>query len=113
MSLGSGNTPQGYQLGWTISLLATPFTILVPTALYEYYDANRIAEVKTIIRYSIKYFLAVAVPAAFVFSVLSKPILLVLTTPYNSCERLSDYAVHRAELSAIWGMVHNRDRSHL
>ncbi len=103
----------GYQLGWTISLLATPFTILVPTALYEYYDAHQIAEVKMIIRYSVKYFLAVAVPAAFMFSVLSKPILLVLTTPYNSCERLSDYAVHRAELSAIWGMVHNRDRSHL
>jgi O-antigen/teichoic acid export membrane protein len=71
----------GYQLGWTISLLATPLTILVPTALYEYYDAHQIAEAKTIIRYSTKYFLAVAVPAAFVFSVLSKPILLVLTTP--------------------------------
>lgn len=71
----------GYQLGWMISLLAVPFTILAPTAIYEYYDTNQIAEVKTIIRYSIKYFLAVAVPAAFVFSVLSKPILLVLTTP--------------------------------
>lgn len=71
----------GYQLGWMISLLATPFTILVPTALYEYYDAHQIAEVKTIIRYSIKYFLAVAVPAAFVLSILSKPILMVLTTP--------------------------------
>ena len=68
-------------VGWTISLLATPFTILVPTALYEYYDAHQIAEAKTIIRYSTKYFLAVAVPAAFVFSVLPKPILLVLTTP--------------------------------
>ena len=71
----------GYGLGNMLSLLAVPFTILVPTALYEYYDANRIVEVKTIIRYSIKYFLAVAVPAAFVLSVLSKPILMVITTP--------------------------------
>lgn len=71
----------GYQLGNIIALLAVPFTILVPTALYERYDENRIEEVKTIIRYSIKYFLAVAVPTAFVFSVLSEPILLVLTTP--------------------------------
>jgi O-antigen/teichoic acid export membrane protein len=39
------------------------------------------AEVKTSIRYSIKYFLAVAVPAAFVLSVLSKPMLMVLPTP--------------------------------
>ena len=71
----------GYQLGWTISVLAMPFTILAPTAIYDYYDAHRVAEAKTIIRYSIKYFLAVAVPAAFVLSLLSKPILLVLTTP--------------------------------
>jgi O-antigen/teichoic acid export membrane protein len=71
----------GYQLGTMITLLATPFTILIPTALYEYYDANRVAEVKAIIRYSVKYFLAVAVPVAFLLSLLSKPILLVLTTP--------------------------------
>jgi O-antigen/teichoic acid export membrane protein len=71
----------GYQLGNMIGLLVMPFSILVPTALYEHYDANRIAEVKTIIRYSIKYFLAVAMPAAFVLSVLSKPILMVLSTP--------------------------------
>jgi O-antigen/teichoic acid export membrane protein len=71
----------GYSLGWMITLLSTPLVILVPTALYEHYDANRIEEVKKIMRYSIKYFLAVAVPAAFVLSLLSKPILTVLSTP--------------------------------
>jgi O-antigen/teichoic acid export membrane protein len=71
----------GYQLGNMITLFVMPFVILVPTALYEHYDANRIAEVKTIMRYSVKYFLAVAVPAAFVLSLLSRPILMVLTTP--------------------------------
>ena len=63
----------GHQLGWIISLLATPLTILVPTALYEYYEANRIAEVKTIMRYSVKYFLAVAVPQRSCFRLFQSP----------------------------------------
>jgi len=71
----------GYALGNIIGLLAVPFTILVPTAVYQHYDANRMAEVRLIMRYSVKYFLAVAVPAAFVLSFLSKPILMVVTTP--------------------------------
>ncbi|MGZ7133084.1 MAG: oligosaccharide flippase family protein [Halobacteriota archaeon] len=71
----------GYQLGNVISLLAMPFVILVPTAVFAHYDANRIAEVKTIMRYSVKYFLAVAMPAAFLFSVLSRPLLMALTSP--------------------------------
>jgi O-antigen/teichoic acid export membrane protein len=71
----------GYALGNMISLFAMPFTILAPTAIYQYYEANKIAEVTIIIRYSVKYFLAVAVPAAFLLSVLSKPILTVLSTP--------------------------------
>jgi O-antigen/teichoic acid export membrane protein len=97
----------GYQLGWTISLLATPFTILVPTALYEYYDAHQIAEVKTIIRYSIKYFLAVAVPAAFVFSVLSKPILLVLTTPAIAANGylITPFTALSSLLFGVWSII--------
>jgi O-antigen/teichoic acid export membrane protein len=97
----------GYQLGWTISLLATPFTILVPTALYEHYDANRIAEVKTILRYSVKYFLAVAVPAAFVFSVLSKPILLVLTTPAIATNGylITPFTALSAVLFGVWSII--------
>ena len=71
----------GYQLGNLITLLAMPFSILLPTAIYEHYDANRIVEVKTILRYSIKYFIAAAVPAAFIFSILSEQILTLLSSP--------------------------------
>jgi O-antigen/teichoic acid export membrane protein len=97
----------GYQLGWIISLLAAPLTILVPTALYEYYDANRIAEVKTIIRYSVKYFLAVAVPAAFVLSLLSKPILLVLTTPAIATNGylITPFTAVSAVLFGVWSII--------
>jgi O-antigen/teichoic acid export membrane protein len=97
----------GYQLGWIISLLAAPLTILVPTALYEYYDSNRVAEVKTIIRYSVKYFLAVAVPAAFVLSLLSKPILLVLTTPAIATNGylITPFTAVSAVLFGVWSII--------
>ena len=70
----------GYQLGNMVSLWSVPFGLIAPTALYQYYEAKRMAEVKTVISYSIKYFLAIAVPTAFLFSILSKPILTILTT---------------------------------
>ena len=97
----------GYQLGWIISLLATPLTILVPTALYEHYDANRMAEVKTIMRYSVKYFLAAAVPAAFVLSLLSKPILLVLTTPAIATNGylITPFTAVSGVLFGVWSII--------
>jgi O-antigen/teichoic acid export membrane protein len=97
----------GYQLGNMVILFAVPFTILVPTALYEHYDANRIAEVKTILRYSIKYFLAVAVPAAFILSVLSKPILMVLTTPAIAANGylITPFTAASAVLFGVWSII--------
>ena len=71
----------GYQLGNIIVLFVMPFAILVPTVLYEHYDTQRLDDVTTILRYSVKYFLAAAVPAAFILSLLSKAILIALTTP--------------------------------
>jgi O-antigen/teichoic acid export membrane protein len=97
----------GYQLGWIISFLAMPLTILVPTALYEYYDTNRIAEVKTIIRYSVKYFLAVVVPAAFVLSLLSKSILLLLTTPAVATNGylITPFTAVSAVVFGVWSII--------
>ena len=103
----------GYQLGWTISLLATPFTILVPTALYEYYDAHQIAEVKTIIRVLHKILPGSCRSRSLrVFSSVQAHTACT-NYPCNSCERLSDHAVHRVELAPIWSVVHNHDRAHL
>ena len=102
----------GYQLGWTISLLATPLTILVPTALYEHYDANRIAEVKTIIRVLRKILSRGCRARSFRAFTSVKTHTAGTDYPCNSCERLSDHAVHRAKRGAVWSMVHNRHRAH-
>jgi O-antigen/teichoic acid export membrane protein len=71
----------GYTLGNIIIMVLAPFSILLPSVLPKYYDDNNIDKVRTFIKYSIKYFLLIAIPAAFGLSILSKNILMVLTTP--------------------------------
>jgi O-antigen/teichoic acid export membrane protein len=54
---------------------------MLPAVLSKYYDENNMNEVKTVLRYSLKYFLLLAIPATFGLSLLSKSILTILTTP--------------------------------
>lgn len=71
----------GYTLGYSISMLMAPFSLLLPSVLPQYYDKNNMEKVSSFLNYSTKYFLLVAIPAAFGLSILSKPLLNVLTTP--------------------------------
>jgi len=70
----------GYTLGNLIILFAYPFASLLPASLATYYDENRVDAVQVLLKYSTKYFLVLAVPAATVLCVLSKPILATVTT---------------------------------
>lgn len=68
-----------YVLGNMIMMIISPFALLLPATLSENYDTKNIKEVETILKYSLKYFLAIAIPSVFGLSILSKPILLLLT----------------------------------
>jgi O-antigen/teichoic acid export membrane protein len=70
----------GYTAGTTIAMVAAPLGTLLPAILSKHYDENEIADVRTIMAYSLKYYIGIALPCVFALSVLSKPILLVLTT---------------------------------
>ena len=71
----------GYTLGNIIQMLSVPFsTILLPT-LSNHYDKNEKKDLNTLLNYSMKYFLLMAIPAAFGMSILSKQLLLILATP--------------------------------
>lgn len=76
----------GYALGSMINMFLAPLTFMLPAVLSKYYDENNMNEVKTILRYSLKYFLLLAIPAAFGLSLLSKPILTILSTPEIASE---------------------------
>jgi O-antigen/teichoic acid export membrane protein len=70
----------GYNLGYAIAMVSFPLATLLPPVLSKYYDENNIADVRTILTYSLKYYAGIALPCVFALSVLSKPLLLVLTT---------------------------------
>jgi O-antigen/teichoic acid export membrane protein len=70
----------GYVAGTTISMVSAPLVTLLPPVLSKHYDENNIADVRTILTYSLKYYVGIALPSVFALSVLSKSLLLVLTT---------------------------------
>ncbi|MCQ2964440.1 MAG: polysaccharide biosynthesis C-terminal domain-containing protein [archaeon] len=71
----------GYALGSILLMFLTPFAVLLPAVLPEPYEKGDIKQVDTYLNYSMKYYLLLTVPAAVGMSVLSKPLLLVITTP--------------------------------
>jgi len=70
----------GYTLGSIVSMLATPITSILTASLSKSYNENKEDEVKNLLEYSIKYFLVIGFPAVIGLSVLSKPLLTILST---------------------------------
>lgn len=71
----------GYTLGNMINLFITPMTLILPAALSRHYDENDLDEVRAILGIALKFFLMLGIPAAFGISLLSRPVLNVLSTP--------------------------------
>lgn len=71
----------GYVLGSMINLFIAPLSFILPAALSKYYDEHEICEVRIILGFALKSFLTMGIPAAFGLSLLSWPILNVLSTP--------------------------------
>ncbi|MGB9936804.1 MAG: oligosaccharide flippase family protein [Methanobacterium sp.] len=74
-----------YSAGYTISalmaLLTSPlYTVLLPI-LSQYYAERKIRETRFLLNYSIKLYLIIAIPTVVGLSVLSKPLLYILSTP--------------------------------
>lgn len=69
-----------YNLGNLIQMFIAPLAILLPAALSKLYDQGRLEEVRSHLRYSLKYFLVLAIPSAVGLSILSRQILEILST---------------------------------
>jgi O-antigen/teichoic acid export membrane protein len=71
----------GYTLGNILQMFVAPLNFMLPMVLSKYYDEGNIEEVKKYLSYSLKFFLAVAIPATFGLSILSRQLLEILSTP--------------------------------
>ncbi|PIU54638.1 MAG: polysaccharide biosynthesis protein [Deltaproteobacteria bacterium CG07_land_8_20_14_0_80_38_7] len=87
-----------YLIGWFLGMLAVgyyapsyivassvvffiaPLSIILPAVLSKLFDENKLDEVRKYLKYSFKYFLAVAIPSVFGLSILSKQILIAVST---------------------------------
>jgi len=69
-----------YVLGTVVGLFYTPLATVLFPAITHLYENNKIQEVKTHLKYSLKFYLMLAIPATFGLSILARPLLATLTT---------------------------------
>ena len=70
----------GYALGSILLMFLTPFAVLLPAVLPEYFEKGDMDKVNTFLTYSMKYYLLLTIPAAVGMSLLSKRLLFIFTT---------------------------------
>lgn len=69
-----------YIIGTSMDLIAMSLSFILPVVLSKYYDEKNIVKVKNYLTYCLKYFLSIAIPAAFGLSLLSKQLLTIFST---------------------------------
>jgi O-antigen/teichoic acid export membrane protein len=69
-----------YGIGSIVSLFYGSLSIILLPTLSRLYEANKIEEIKTHLKYLSKVYLMLTIPSAFGLTVLSKSLLITLTT---------------------------------
>ncbi|MBI4101519.1 MAG: polysaccharide biosynthesis C-terminal domain-containing protein [Candidatus Nealsonbacteria bacterium] len=70
-----------YAIGNLLNFFTFPLGFLLPAALAKLFDENKLAETRTHLRYSLKYFLLLTIPSFFGLSFLAKPLLTSFSNP--------------------------------
>ena len=68
-----------YGIGAIIGFFGAPLQILLFPTISKLYEERKEEEIKTYLAYSLKYFLLFTIPSVFGLSILSRPILLIMT----------------------------------
>lgn len=99
----------GYALGSILLMFLTPFAVLLPAVLPEYFEAGDMDKVDTFLSYSMKYYLLITIPAAVGMSLLSKPLLYILTTTViaDNGFMITPLVAVGAIFMGIYGIVNN------
>jgi len=99
----------GYTLGNIVIMVLSPFSLLLPAVLPKYYEKNDMEQVQIFLKYSMKFFFLIAIPAAFGLSALSKPILMVITTQAIALNgyMITPFIALSALLYGVYGIVSN------
>jgi len=69
-----------YSIGYILSIFIFPLSFVLSVILPKLFDEDNMQEVKKYLQYSLKYFLAIIIPATFGISILSKELLIIFST---------------------------------
>ena len=99
----------GYALGSILLMFLTPFAVLLPAVLPEYFEAGDMDKVNIFLTYSMKYYLLITIPAAIGMSLLSKQLLYILTTTViaDNGFMITPLVALGAVFMGIYGIVNN------
>lgn len=93
----------GYSIGTVPIIAAGILGFVLPPTVSKLYDEGKIDEVKTHLSYSLKYFLALAIPFVFGAAVLSEPVIRMFSTQEVASQGYSVTALV-ALSSLFWGV---------
>lgn len=99
----------GYSLGSILLMFLSPFAVLLPAVLPKYFEAGDMKHVNLFMKYSMKYYMLLTIPAAVGMSVLSKPLLMIITTPEiaNGGYLVSPFVCLGAIFMGLYGITNN------
>lgn len=80
-SAAVGYYSPSYALGSILLMFLSPFALLLPSILPKYFEEGNLEKVNIFLKYSMKYFLLITIPAAIGLSILSKQILIIISNP--------------------------------
>ncbi len=70
-----------YAIADYASFVLSPLSIVLYPTIIKSYEDGKIGETRTYLKYSLKYFMMIAIPSAFGLSILAQPLLSILTKP--------------------------------
>jgi O-antigen/teichoic acid export membrane protein len=112
MFLGSvavGYYAPSYALGSILLMFLSPFALLLPAILPKYFDEGNLEKVSVFLKYSMKYFLLITIPAAIGLSLLSKQVLLIISNPEIAMNGhlITPFVCLGAILMGMYGIINN------
>ncbi len=108
-SAAVGYYSPSYALGSILLMFLSPFALLLPAVLPKYFESGNLKQVNTFLKYSMKYFLIITIPAAVGLSILSKSILMIITTPEIALNgyMITPFVCLGAIFMGIYGITNN------
>ncbi|RBQ23126.1 hypothetical protein ALNOE001_11450 [Candidatus Methanobinarius endosymbioticus] len=108
-SAAVGYYSPSYALGSILLMFLSPFALLLPAVLPKYFEAGDLNQVNRFLKYSMKYFLIITIPAAVGLSLLSKSLLMIISTPEIALNGylITPFVCLGAVFMGIYGITNN------